>query len=92
MPSPPDPERVEALSALLDRHRRELHAVPAVTATGIGLAHGDDERQAVIQVFVRSEADRQPVEVRVSEILGDAPVRVIVSGEIRAGNDGENAW
>lgn len=75
----------ERLADVLERHRRALHALPGVVASGIGLT-ADTGGQA-IQVFVRSQDDVDAVRASASELLGDTPLEVIVTGEVVAGEN-----
>jgi hypothetical protein len=72
---------LDELTTILEQHREELHTLQGVTGVGVGLGPGIDE--PVIQVFVTDESDLDEVGASVERLLGDAPVAVIVSGEMR---------
>lgn len=73
-----------SLADVLERHRKALHALPGVVATGVGLSAIGEH---AVQVFVRSEEDVEAVRASASEVLGDTPLDVIVTGEVVAGEN-----
>jgi anti-sigma factor RsiW len=81
-------DRLGELTAILDRNRNELHRLPGVIGTGVGLSSETDHpSHPVIQVFVRSPQDAPEVRRRVQGVLPQAPVEIVVTGEVTAGGD-----
>jgi hypothetical protein len=81
-------DRLEELTATLDRHRSELHGLPGVVATGVGLSSDTGHPiDPVIQVFVISSEDVEEVRRRVQSILPDDAVEIVVTGEVVAGEE-----
>ena len=82
---------VSPLSELLERRRGELHAIDGVVGSGVGLTRSGD---VAIQLFVRSAQDAAYAECQASELLGDIPLEVVVSGDVTAADNergGEHA-
>ena len=82
---------VSSLSEVLERRRRELHAIDGVVGSGVGLTRSGD---VLIQLFVRSAQDAAYAERQASELLGDIPLEVVVSGDVTAADNergGEHA-
>jgi hypothetical protein len=75
-------EGLGELTALLDRYRTQLHGLPGVVGTGIGLKDSLGRAdQLIIQVFIRGSDYLEDVESKAVVILG-VPVEVIVSGDV----------
>lgn len=81
-------DRVAALSAVLDRHREDVRALPGVVGTGVGTS---TRGEPAIHVFVRSDADAD-VERRAAALLEGMPLEIVVVGDVTAANveEGEN--
>ncbi len=82
---------VSSLSEVLERRRRELHAIDGVAGSGVGLTRSGD---VVIQLFVRSARDAAHAQRQASELLGGVPLEVVVSGDVTAADNergGEHA-
>jgi anti-sigma factor RsiW len=81
-------DRLGELTAILDRSRNELQGLPGVVGAGVGLSSETDHpSHPVIQVFVRSPQDAPEVRRRVQGVLPQAPVEIVVTGEVTAGGD-----
>ncbi len=58
------------LAALVDLHREELHGLPGVIGSGVGVA--------AIHIYVAPGSDPEEVRRHAKRVLGDAPIEVIV--------------
>lgn len=71
----------DELTALLDRHRVELHALPGVLSVGVTERAGEP----VVELLVARDADVTSIRPAVESLLAGAPLVVSRSGPVVSG-------